>query len=822
MTRYRLVLISALTASLLALAGCESDSDKAERFYQSGLALIEAGDPERGLVELRNVFEHDGFHKEARTLYAATVLSLGRTQEAYSQYLRLIEQYPDTLEARLALTRMAITTSNWDEVERHGTAAVALAPDRPDVQAIDITLRYRQAVQDRDADARAALTVEAETLLARMDADGIEGSDALVRILIDSALQSDTPADALPIIDRALQSTPDAEDLNMLKAQLLNDIGDVAATGAHLRRMVDLFPDNTEIAQALITWFLRQQDIDGAEAFLREQAGADTGPTQGHVNVVQLLQTARGDDPARAELNRLIAANDGTDKGHFYTAMLAAIDYRLGDRQTALDAVRQAAEGTTDAAQKNRLRVTLAQMLAGTGAQDEADALVETVLEADPSNVAALRMQAARLIREDRPGAAILALRTALDQNPRDADTLTLMAQAHERDGDIELMGERLALAMEVSENAAPEAMRYAQFLLSQDRTSVAVTVLEDAVRRSPGNVALLLMLADVYLGAQDWEEAQVLVDLLRSIDTPETRQRATELEARILQAQDRTDESLALLENQAETDTLELGDAAMRPTILVVQAQIRSGRLDAARATLDDALSQNPDSPDLLLLDASVHALRGDIAAAETGYRDLVARFPQSELPVRLLMSLLNSDGRPEAAEQVLNEALEVMPDQPNLLWIRASALEQEGRFEDAIAVYETIYANDTSSAVVANNLASLITTHRDDPESLTRAANIVRRLRGTEVPAFQDTYGWIAYRQGNYDEALEYLRPAAEALATDPLPQYHLGMTYAALGRVAEARRVLTRALELAGDSPLPQFDTARETLAGLPSDN
>lgn len=813
MKRFRLVLISLLTGSLLVLAGCESADEKAERFYQSGLALIEAGDNERALVELRNVFDHDGFHKEARQTYADLALEMGQTQEAYSQYLRLIEQYPDTLEARLALTRLAITTNAWTEVERHGKAAIELAPERLDVQAIDLTLKYRQAVQDRDTQARADVTTQTEALLAEMATQGVQDDGALVRILIDATLQGEAPADALPIIDRALEAEPAAEDLNMLKVQLLNDAGDVAGTGAHLRKMIDLFPDNTEIAQALITWYLRQEDLEGAEAFLREQAGADTGPTQAHVNVIQLLQNTRGDDAARAELERLIAANADTANGPLYTAMLAAIDFRVGDREAAIESVRGAIAASEDGAQKNRLQVTLAQMLAANGAQEDADALAEDVLEADPSNVPALRMRAARLIREDNPGAAIVALRTALNQNPRDADTLTLMAQAHERDGDIDLMGERLALALDVSDNAAPEAMRYAQFLLSQDRRSIAVAVLEDALRRSPGNTQLLLMLADVHLGAQDWDEARQLAALLRRVDTPETRQRATELEARILQAQDRTDESLAILEDQIDDSS----DTA-RPIILVVQAQIRNGRLDAARATLDGALAEDSESPDLLLLDASVYALMGQIAEAETGYRALMARFPQSELPVRLLMSLLNSDGRPEDAEQVLNEALEIMPGQPNLLWIRASAFEQRGQFEEAIAVYEQIYADDTSSAVVANNLASLITTHRDDPESLTRAAGIVRRLRGTDVPAFQDTYGWIAYRRGNLDEALEYLEPAAEALTDDPLAQYHLGMTYAALGRVEDARTTLTRALELADESPLPQFDAAREALAGL----
>jgi tetratricopeptide (TPR) repeat protein len=64
--------------------------------------------------------------------------------------------------------------------------------------------------------------------------------------------------------------------------------------------------------------------------------------------------------------------------------------------------------------------------------------------------------------------------------------------------------------------------------------------------------------------------------------------------------------------------------------------------------------------------------------------------------------------------------------------------------------------------------------------------------------VPPFQDTYGWIAYRQGEYQEALEHLEPAAEGLPDDPLVQYHLGMTYRALGRQDDALDQLRRAVD------------------------
>jgi tetratricopeptide (TPR) repeat protein len=130
-------------------------------------------------------------------------------------------------------------------------------------------------------------------------------------------------------------------------------------------------------------------------------------------------------------------------------------------------------------------------------------------------------------------------------------------------------------------------------------------------------------------------------------------------------------------------------------------------------------------------------------------------------------LIRSLTVQGRAEEAQGVLEEALNVLPNAPDLLWAQASFREQLGDFEGAIALYERLYEMLPNQPVVANNLASLISTYRDDEASLERAYTIARRLRGTDVAPFQDTYGWIAYRKGEYQEALEHLEPAAAVLS-------------------------------------------------------
>ena len=179
-------------------------------------------------------------------------------------------------------------------------------------------------------------------------------------------------------------------------------------------------------------------------------------------------------------------------------------------------------------------------------------------------------------------------------------------------------------------------------------------------------------------------------------------------------------------------------------------------------------------------------------------------------------------SKGDRNAAYETIDEGLSQTPSDGNLNWAKASLLEQDGKVDEAIAVYESLYEQNSSALVVANNLASLIATYRDDEESLDRAWRIARRFSDTEVPALQDTYGWIIFRRGDAEEALPYLEGAARGLPEDPIVQYHLGRVYQSLSRPADALTQMQRAVEIAGPTDLrPQIEEARSLIVSLQSD-
>ena len=808
MPRPRVTVLTALVlAAGLALAGCENSERRAERHFNSGVSLMEAGQPTQALLEFRNVLRLQPGNIEARLHVGRIHLEAGDLPNAYREFLQVAERDPDVLEARLVLARLAAEDANWPEAERHGRAAERLAPEDPQVALIAAVLDYREAVVAGD---RAGAADPAALVAGMVGEDG--QSIVAWQVLIDHALQGGTdPAGALERIEQAITAIPDHMDFHVMRLRALISLERREAIGEALQEMMAQFPEDPTPHQYYVGWLVEQGDHEGATTHLRTRAERAEASDRDRLLLMEFLRQTRGGDAALEEIDRQIAR---TPQISSLRAMRATQLYELGDAPGAIDELRGLLadpEGSADAGTDvDDLRVLLARFLMGTGATDEARSLVAEVLDSDAGHVEALKMRAAWQIQDDQPTEAITTLRQAQAGAPRDPAIMLMMGQAHEREGARDLAGERFAQAVEMSGDAARESMVYARHLLSEDRLDAAESVLNSALRRSPADLDLQRLTIEVQLRRGAWDRVQRSIWALRSMDMPQATALANAVEADLLLRQGRTADTIGFLEGLVRDGVTGSGTIAA-----LVQTQVMEGRYDGALEIVEERLAQTPDDAVLRFLRAGLHVLAGELDSAEASYRRLVGEFPQAEPPLRALYALLQAQGRDGDAEALIDEVIAASPDALMPRMLRAGRLERTLDIDGAIAIYEELYATDSSNLIVANNLASLISAHREDDASLDRAHAIARRLRGTDVPAFQDTYGWIQFRRGMHAEALSYLEPAAAGLPTDPLVQFHLGMTYHALGRYPEARETLARALEIAGDSPLPQFQRARDLL-------
>lgn len=794
-----------LVVALAALAACDSAEERAQQHFESGVALLESGDTSRALIEFRNVLALNDGHKEARLAYAKASRSLGNIPASYANYLRLVEEFPDDNTSRLALIEMAIVTQNWDEAERHAAELVSGDADVEGRDVAELALEFRQAVLNEDATQLRELTRKAEDL-----AQSKPDNQILQRILIEGYLNEQEFDKALEVTDRAIALAPNVQMFYRVRGSIIQRSGDTTAMEEHLRDMIAQFPDDQDVKVGYIRLLANAGKPTEAEEFMREELARATDKIPPHVSLIAFLREIKGDDSALAETELAI---NTYDNNNLFRALKAGILFDKNERDEAVALLQSVVDGAEPSEETNRFKVTLAKMLLSVGNEVGARQLIEGVLADDGSNTDALKMSAQWLIDSDQADEAINTLRAALDQDPDDAQAMSLMATAHQRNGETQLAQDLLSLAVEASGNAPAETLRFAELMLQEERYRPAEDALINALRAAPGDLQLLSALGDIYLRTSDWSRVEQIEATLKRQEDDQAAQLAEILQLQRIARKDGATEATAFLESLVQSN-----DANTSARIALIQARLRDAQNPEALELAQKLVEDFPNDPVAqLVLGNTEFATRNFDAAKET-FRNIVANNSEPRAVIQLVR-VLGVEGKVDEALAVIDDALEKDPDQRDLMWAKASFLEQINDIDGAINLYEQLYDLDSASLVVANNLASLLATYRLDDASLERAFDVARRLRGTDVPPFQDTYGWILFRRGEAVEAINYLEPAAKSLAGDAIVQFHLGKAYLELGRNQDALAQFQKSLEVAAEGDQrPQIAEAREHVETL----
>jgi len=785
--RLRLPLHAIALAAVLLFSACDTAQERAEKYYQSGLAYVQAGDIDRALVEFRNVFKLDGGHRGARIAYAEAERKRGNLAEAYSQYLRLVEQYPKDLDGLRALAEMASMNGQWSDADRFLKTAITVAPDDLSLQALKIFNDYGAAVEANDTGTVVA-TVKAARDLRQKAPNDLN----LRKVIIDDLVRAQSLGEAQKELDAAIAIAPQERLLYAQRLSVLAALGDDAAVESGLIEMVNKFPAAPEMQDALLRWYLSRKEYDKAEAYLRSRIDPKSDDSDPEIELIRFLGQYRGPAAAIAELDKAIAG--GKAQAVFRSAR-AGFRFDQGDHAGAIADMQEILKTATPSVETRAVKVGLARMQLAVGQEKEARALVDDVLAEDGGQVEATKMKAAWLIQDDKVADAISMLRSAIDANPRDAGLMTLLAQAYDRDGNHDLVRDMLASAVEASGRAPDESLRYAQLLASEGKLVPAEGVLIDALRIAPGDKSLLVPLGQIYVQIKDWSRAEAVAKDLESLGDASVAGDITDIRTAILDGQQKTDQAVTYLDQIASDKTANL-DAKLA----VLRNHLNNGRNDKALAFAAAMLSDDPGNLDLQFINASVQAMTGDTADAEKAYRAVLAQDPKRPVVWLALYRILLADPkRVDEAHALIDQALKAVPTSGELRWAKAGLLEGAGDIEGAIAIYEQLYKENSANPIIANNLASLLSSYRKDPDSLARAAVIARRLRGSGEPPYQDTYGWIAYQTGDYQGAVDELEKAAAAIQTDPTVQYHLAMAYLGANRNNDAAKQFQKVLAL-----------------------
>ena len=126
---------------------------------------------------------------------------------------------------------------------------------------------------------------------------------------------------------------------------------------------------------------------------------------------------------------------------------------------------------------------------------------------------------------------------------------------------------------------------------------------------------------------------------------------------------------------------------------------------------------------------------------------------------------------------------------------------LERLGRRIEAREELHRTITLDHDHADALNYLGYL---NAEESVDLSEAKTMIERAIRLDPGngAYVDSLGWVYFKMGNLNKAIEYLEQAATLLSTDPTIYDHLGDVYTAHGDVEKAGQAWGKALELNHD--------------------
>ncbi|NTV94213.1 MAG: tetratricopeptide repeat protein [Thiobacillus sp.] len=783
-------------ACAMGLAACSSPAEKANKFYEKGMELMQKGELDKARIEFRNALQIKDDMTPAWMGLAQIAEKKGNWEDLYGLLNKVVDHDPKNLDAQLKLGRLLLAAGQMDKAMAASEAALALDKNNASVLALHAAVLYK-------LDNKKGAVDEANAALAK-DPNNI---DALV-VLATERLAAKDAGKAIEYLDLGLKQNEKNLALQLIKVQALESMANLDSAEAIFRKLISFYPDARPIRHILARFYLSHNRKDAAEAEYRAIAAEHPADVDAKLDVVRFVGGVKGPAAAIQELEGLIAKDAGNFKLQF---ALVGLHQAQNNQKAAEDLLRAIAGKAGDSQDGIKAKGMLAAMLMAKGDRQQAQALVKEVLAKDQRNEQGLLLKAGMDIADRNLDQAIADLRTILRDTPDSPRALLMLAQAHELSGSAELAQEHYLKAFQAGKFAPQFGLPYGQFLLKKGQAARAEEVAEDMLRASPNNVPAMTMLAQAKLSKGDFAGAQAVADDLRK--QGDKGKVSGQITGTIQAARKNYGESIASFKQAVEAAP---GDA--QPMVGLVRTYLRAGKIDEALAFLNSVVRANPGNTNAQLLLGRLNAQKGDAAAAANAFKTVIGQQPKASVGYVNLASLYLRAGQPAEADKVIAQGLAAIPGDFSLRVTQAGAHELAHRYDDAIVIYEQLLKERPQSDVVANNLASLLSDYRSDKASLNRAYEIAQRFRRSEIPQFKDTLGWISYKLGKGDEAVSLIGEAAKLLPDQSVMHYHLGMSYIAVNNKDAAKKELEKALALNQGRNTAEAEQVKRALQGL----
>ena len=526
------------------------------------------------------------------------------------------------------------------------------------------------------------------------------------------------------------------------------------------------------------------------------------------------------------------------DPDVLFMLLTAELAGQRGQYDIALEGYMEAAKRVHDPRFAERAAM-IAMYMKDSNKTNEAVALW---VRQDPKNQAARKIAALSALRAGNKKAATEHLNMLLNIDPAGFENAVLeLAGVLQKDGKINTIYDALdTLSVQHPDQAV---IFYMQSLLAMQKKEIylAESKIQQALKVRPGWDKALIFQAQIAVFSGDLNKAKTLLKeaslkypdnnkiskiLAQVLIKAEDYDAAAEVYQDIISADPKDIESqfalgLVYLQVDKDEQAEDVFKKLLEQPEWKYQASFYLGKIEEKHDHSKKALvwfDKVTDGP--FVFDASISAI--SLLAKDKQFDEansrlslLQSKFPKQKLRLLLVQAELYSQQKQyEKAFNLLTEALVDFPDQKELLYTRALMAERVNKPDIVEADLKKILAMDPDNVEALNALGY---TLLNKPDRYADAEKYLQHALSLEPDAavIIDSYGWLQFKLGNNEKALDYLQQAYEKQPENEIAA-HLAEVLWVLGRKDEARKLFNKAIK---DAPDDEYlmDFQRRILKG-----
>lgn len=663
-------------------------------------ALIDLGRDEDARADIEKVREIAEDHPLASYLAALIAARKKDYATAQDELLKVLRRVDNHLPSIFLYGAVSYAQNNLEQAEKYLSRFVEAAPGNAPARKLLGATLIRKRQPDRAIEALLPVIERAP-------------KDAQTLALLGSAyMQKRDFAKSTEYFQKAVEAAPSAT--SAVRTQLALSqmaIGESELALSELKTAFELNPDETQAGILLALAQIRKRDFEGALASAKElEARLADNPLPFNLEGAAYLGLGKTDE-ARKSFEKAIAIRSD----YFPARMnLAQLDLRAGDAEAARAQYQAILEK-----EKNHVGalMALAELAAREKRTDEAIGLLERARETNPKAIQPrLRLvnvyiaqragdKALAVAREletiagDNPDAlyalaraqmaagevdsAIVTYRRLAGLRPESGPVLVGLASAQIQAKDFTAARKTLAKAQEVAPDYLPGRAAAIQLELLDEKYDAALALARKLGADHPKSAVGPMLEGDALMRKGAFDEAA------KAYRAAYGRQASAAVALRLYNARRRAGDIEAAL--AALRDWVEANPEDHRARAALAGAYLNAARYRDAIAEYERLLAVSPENPVLLNNLAWAYHKVGDARARDYAQR-AHDKAPQSSEITDTLGWILVNEGENERGLALLKEAAAEAPDQSEIRYHLAVALNAAGRRDEARRELEAV----------------------------------------------------------------------------------------------------------------------------------